>query len=572
MIAFLRQFFNSDYMPHGHCYLWDPLILWLNAGSDVVIALAYYSIPVALFVFARRRKDLRFHWIFLMFAGFILACGTTHAIEVWNVWNGAYPLAGVVKALTATLSIGTALVLWPLLPKAMALPSPRQLEDANDALRSEIVLREKAEEELRSANATLAERNRELARVNEELRREAEERERTQERQHQLEAKLQQTQKMESLEVLAGGVAHDFNNLLMSVLGNAELAGRRAPEGDPVRDHVAKIKTAALRAGELTQQLLAYSGKGQLEVSAVNLTEVVSEMGNLLEAAISKKAKLTFELEGNIPAIEGDVTQIRQVVMNLITNASDSLGEDSGTIAVKTGLVEADATYLAASYSDEHLPEGHYAFIEVQDTGCGMDAETRQRIFDPFFTTKFKGRGLGLAATLGIVRAHRGAVMVYSEPGRGTRFKILFPCPERPPIDLDATLSRVAESWRGHGTVLVVDDEEPVREVAADLLRQLGFEVLAAASGAEGLELFRQHCDELRLVLLDLVMPEMDGAEVLREIRRQDPDARVLLTSGYHEREKIEEMLGSGAAGFLQKPFRAEMLVLRVRDALGDVG
>ena len=380
------------------------------------------------------------------------------------------------------------------------------------------------------------------------------ERKQADERQKKLEVELQQAQKLESLGVLAGGIAHDFNNLLMGVLGNAEIALLELPPESPARGELANITTAAQRAAELTKQMLAYSGKGKFVVEALNLSKLVEEMAHLLQVSISKSVVLKYHFADNLPTIEADASQIRQVVMNLILNASEAVGETSGVVTVSTGMIEADRSYLAQTYLDENLPEGHYVSLEVADTGCGMDEQTQQKIFDPFFTTKFTGRGLGLAAVLGIVRGHGGALKIYSEPRRGTTFKILFPASRRPAKEsLDA--SATAREWRGSGVILVVDDEETVRIATKRMLETIGYTVLTAPDGRAALEIFRSRVDEIVLVLLDLTMPRLGGEETYRELRRIRPDARVLLSSGYNEQEITSRFAGKGLAGFIQKPY-----------------
>ncbi len=254
------------------------------------------------------------------------------------------------------------------------------------------------------------------------------ERHRAEEERRSLEAQVQHSQKLESLGVLAGGIAHDFNNLMMTILGNVDLTLLDLPPGSPLLPNVREVEQAAMRAADLAQQMLAYSGKGTFVVSPLNVNEVVGEMAHLLESSISKKADLTTRLESSIPAIMADATQIRQVVMNLITNASEAIGEDNrGVITISTGVQECTRAYLTTSHINEKQPEGCYVYIEVTDTGCGMDEETKSRLFDPFFSTKFAGRGLGMAAALGIIRGHKGAIIVDTEPGKGSRFRALFP-------------------------------------------------------------------------------------------------------------------------------------------------
>ena len=302
----------------------------------------------------------------------------------------------------------------------------------------------------------------------------------------QSEEQMRNAQKLESLGVLAGGIAHDFNNLLVGVLGNASLALSELPADSPARQFVQDVETSAQRAAELTRQMLAYSGRGKFVVEPVNLSQVVQEMTQLLRRVISKQARLSLHLRDDMPPIVADATQLRQVVMNLITNASDALLGESGLVTVRTGTVHADARMLAGTYLNEELPAGKYVYLEVTDSGVGMDAATRARIFEPFFTTKFTGRGLGLAAVLGIVRGHKGAIDVTSEPGCGTTFRVLFPASaalaEKP-----VTRNIPAAEWKGSGLALVVDDEEAVRVVARHVLERSGFTVVEAATGEEAL-------------------------------------------------------------------------------------
>ena len=285
----------------------------------------------------------------------------------------------------------------------------------------------------------------------------------------QSEAQIQHAQKLESLGVLAGGIAHDFNNLLVGVLGNAEIALMDLPPESPSREELQHISTSAQRAADLTKQMLAYSGKGKFVVQALNLSKLVEEMAHLLEISISKKVGLKYNFGANLPSIEADATQVRQVVMNLIINAAEAVGERSGVVTVSTGVMKADRACLSETYLDENLREGDYVYLEVADTGCGMDEATKEKIFDPFFTTKFTGRGLGLAAVLGIMRGHKGAVKIDSHLNRGTSFQVLFPCSAQPAADF-ARASGAQEAWQGSGTVLVVDDEEHVRTVAKRML------------------------------------------------------------------------------------------------------
>ncbi|MHB8520159.1 MAG: CHASE domain-containing protein [Limisphaerales bacterium] len=382
-----------------------------------------------------------------------------------------------------------------------------------------------------------------------------------------IEQKMQETQKLESLGVLAGGIAHDFNNILTGVLGNAGLMRLDLPSYSPMVPFLDQIEAASLRAADLCTQMLAYSGKGQFHVTRLNLSTLVKETTHLLEISLSKKAILRLELDPNLPSVLADATQIRQITMNLVINASEAVSERGGQITLRTGVRHVDRAYLRRTALSPELPEGNYVFLAVGDDGCGMSAETQAKIFDPFFSTKFTGRGLGLAAVLGIVRAHNGAVKVESEPGRGSIFTLLLPetagHAEEPRPGVTA-----GSAWRGQGTVMVVDDEEPVRAVAAHMMASFGFRVIAASDGREALAKFQAPGEPIRLVLLDLTMPQMDGEETFLALRRLRQDLPIVLMSGYAEEDVAGRFAGKGLAGFLSKPFKPETLREKIHTAL----
>lgn len=299
------------------------------------------------------------------------------------------------------------------------------------------------------------------------------------------------TQKLESLGVLAGGIAHDFNNILMSILGNAELAAEELESSSRAQVYLADLMTASKRAADLCKQMLAYSGKGRFLVETVSISEVVQEMVELLRVSVSKQATLNLHLDSEVENIRVDATQLRQIIMNLITNASDALSEKSGMINISTGSSDCDPEYLRSLDVGRELEPGRYSWIEVSDTGVGMNRATRERIFDPFFTTKFTGRGLGLSAVLGIIRGHCAALKVYSEVGRGTTFKVLFPVTDSSRTPRPAPISPSVRRRRC-GKVLVVDDEDCVRQVAKRAIELQGFEVLEAENGMEALKILER--------------------------------------------------------------------------------
>lgn len=382
-----------------------------------------------------------------------------------------------------------------------------------------------------------------------------------------LEAQIQHTQKLESLGVLAGGIAHDFNNILMAILGYADLALLDTDPSSPARSSIEEIEKAARNAADLTKQMLAYSGKGKFQITKLDLNTVIREMTHLLEISISKKAVIKFNLSEALPPIEADPSQIRQIIMNLITNASDAMEDTSGVISITTNIMDCDSEYLCTAYLSDQLEEGPYVYMEVADTGCGMDDATLKRLFDPFFTTKFTGRGLGLSAVLGIVRGHGGTIKVYSEEGCGSSFKILIPAVKG---EADSgSLKNVCnlEELQG-GTVMLVDDEPSVREVGRSMLERKGYSVILAGDGREALDIFRERHGEIDCVILDLTMPHLDGDETFREMRKLDSGVKVIISSGYNKQDVTQRFVGKGLAGFIQKPYRLSELNARVQEVI----
>jgi two-component system, cell cycle sensor histidine kinase and response regulator CckA len=684
---------GAAFMPHGQCYLWQPELMTLHAVADGLIALSYYSIPLVILHFVRKRRDIPFPAIFLMFGAFIVACGTTHLIEVWTIWEPHYWLSGIVKAFTAIISIVTTVALVRIVPAALSMPSHEDLRrlnsdletrvqartadltTANARLQDEVHQREQAEAEVRNLNLRLEQRiaemaalfdllpvgigiaddpecrnirsNRALAvmlgtstghnisltapagevsvpfkvfkdgreltphelpmqtatRINRPVL-EFEEtivrddgqtievvanavplqtetgavrgcvatfvdvtaRKQAVEERLVFERQLQETQKLEGLGVLAGGIAHDFNNLLTGILGNASLARLSLqPQQTDLASSLHNIEQSSMRAADLCKQLLAYAGKGRFVIERLDLSSLVQETAHMLEVSINKKTALQLHLAAALPPFQGDATQIRQVLMNLVINASEAIGDRPGIVTIETKRVQVTADYLQRFAIHEHLSDGEYLALEVTDNGSGMSAETQARIFDPFYTTKFTGRGLGLAAVLGIVRGHKGAIKVYSEQGRGTTFKLLFPALQ----DDGATTAKMnfatATPWRGSGHVLIIDDEQSVRTVANRMFQMLGFTTAIAVDGLEGVEIVRASPTAFTLVLLDLTMPRMDGEETLRNLQTINPNIRIILSSGFNEQSTINRFVGRGIAGFLPKPFTIEMLTEQLR-------
>ncbi|MBW8780884.1 MAG: response regulator [Verrucomicrobia bacterium] len=665
----------------------------LHAISDSLIALSYYSIPLLILYFVRKRNDVPFPALFLMFGAFIVACGTTHILDVLTLWYPAYWLSGWVKAATAAISLASAIALVRIVPLALSLPSHEdlrrlnaELEErvrlrtaditaANERLHTEAHQRRQAEDEVRRLNEVLQRRvdelqtlldllpvgigigedpacqvirsNRaldvmlgtpprsnislsapagrsqtpfEILQNGRKLRPEelpmqraaannipmlnfeevvaradgrridllvnavplhnetgavrgclatfmdVTERNKADRDRLLFERRLQETQKLESLGVLSGGIAHDFNNLLTGILGNASLARiELAPEKKHLVASINRIEQAALRAAELCKQLLAYAGKGRFIIQPLDLNRLIEETARMLAISASKKVTLELKLSPGLPAFSGDATQIRQVLMNLVINASEAIGDRAGVVTVRTSCVKVANAQVQTPSGD--LEAGDYLVLTVTDDGEGMSAETQARIFDPFFTTKFAGRGLGLAAVQGIVRGHKGSIQVKSEPAVGTTFIILLPVTTEAAVTTE-TPSAPAEIWRGQGRILVVDDEPAVRSVIEPMLTQLGFSPVLAEDGESALAIVRADLEGFRAVLLDLTMPRMDGEEALRSLQAIIPNLPVILMSGFNEQAAISRFVGRGLAGFLPKPFTAEMLAARLRKAL----
>jgi len=394
-----------------------------------------------------------------------------------------------------------------------------------------------------------------LSRLVPAVRRELKEVENRRERRH-LEEQLRQAQKLESLGLLAGGVAHDFNNLLTGILGNASLVLEMLSPPEPERSMLEDVVRASERAAELTRQLLAYAGKGKFVVHPVHMSDVVREISQLVRSSIPRQVELKMDLPADLPLVEADPSQMQQLVMNLVINAAEAIGENTGLVEVSTSL--------------RRQAEGDlFVCLRVRDTGCGMDEETRKQIFDPFFTTKFTGRGLGLAAVQGIVRSHNGRIEVLSRPGRGSAFEVQLPAMERYAGLWQAPAAvKTPTALSGGGVVLVVDDEEIVRRTATATLQRYGYTVIEAANGRDAVEMFESMKHGIALVLLDLTMPVMSGEETYRQIKAINPSVPVIVASGFDEVEAARRFGGTGLMEFIQKPYIAQRLADKVKSTL----
>jgi len=369
-----------------------------------------------------------------------------------------------------------------------------------------------------------------------------------------IERRLQEARRMESLGLMAGGIAHDFNNLLTGILGHQSLASLDVEPGTATAEHLAEIQSATLKAADLCRQMLAYSGHGRFMVQQVNLSRQVEEQASALEHTLPPQVSLRLELSSGLPMSSLDLSQLRQLVSNLVCNAAEAFGEHEGHIILRTGMAEVPTEGRGICVLEARHPGLPHVFLEVIDDGPGISSEDFERIFEPFYTTKFMGRGLGLPAVLGIVRGHGGELRVHTVPGHGTAIRCAFPCAPEPGARLRAP------AWKGSGRVLVVDDEQSILDTMQDMLELIGFEVSCCNTGADAVRLFTRNPDEFALVLLDLTMPDVDGVQVLQSMRRARSSARILIVSGFGEEETMLRFLGNRPSGYLQKPFDLEKL------------
>jgi signal transduction histidine kinase/CheY-like chemotaxis protein len=364
----------------------------------------------------------------------------------------------------------------------------------------------------------------------------------------------EQNRKLESLGLMAGGLAHDFNNFLLAILGNADLLDRDLAAGKPGDELLSEIRKAAGRAADLCSQLLAYAGKGKTTFQPVDLSQTVREMLPMLKVAVPRRIAMRLDLAENLPPVSADLGQIHQMIMNLVVNASEAIGSEEGCITLATGMAECHGSQADLCLFGQGVGRGQTVFLEIRDSGCGMEQDIRRQMFDPYFSTKIRGRGLGLTTVMGSVRSHQGSLCVKTHPARGTSLRACFPTTpfvESPVVPLRTTRKESSQQ----GSILIVDDEEYLRLLCSRMLQRLGYSVILAWDGPQALEIYRTQQDSIDGVILDLEMPVMDGIEVLERLLAFDPAARVIMTSGYHQREIAARYPHRGIAGFIQKPY-----------------
>ena len=651
---------SSGWMPHGVCYLWDARLVGLHAVSDTLIAGAYFTIPFTLVHFIRRRRDLPFSWMFVCFGVFILACGLTHALAVYNIWVPTWWLSGEVKAVTALASVPTAVLLARLVPQALALPSPAALREAHADLERRVEARaaelQSSEARLRAfldnapAIASLKDLDGRFLLANRGLEtvvrrdrgaieglrdidlfpaaaaavfrgnddavaasgdaREFEEmvpqpdgdhlyssvkfplrgpggrivavgaistditaRRRTELQLHETERQLAQAQRLEAVGRLAGGVAHDFNNLLTVITGLSGMVAARLGDSQPaLREDVEEIQRAGERAAQLTSQLLAFSRRQVLRPELLNLNVVVRHLDRIVGRVIGEDVRVVLALAPEIGMVRADRGQLEQVVMNLVVNARDAMPA-GGTLTIETQNVELDATFANERLA---LRPGAYVMLAVSDTGVGMDAITQAHIFEPFFTTKDpgKGTGLGLSTVYGIVEQSGGTIYVYSEPGRGSAFKVYLPRVHgdaAAPAESAAQPSGAGERSPAGGRILLVEDEPRVRHFTARVLREAGYDVVEAANAEEALALAATGLSTFQLLITDVVLPGQHGPALAEALTERVPDLAVLFVSGYTD-AVARQAIATGRRAFLEKPFSPQSLLARVRQALHPSG
>ncbi len=533
MWAFFERLLDSSTLsPHGICLLWEPELIWLHVLSDAVIAVSYFSIPVALSIFVSKRRDVDFGFIFWAFAVFIMACGFTHVLSIVTLWVPVYGIEGLVKALTAFASIVTAVVLWPLLPKILALPSPAQLRAAEAALAQEGLHRREAEDMLRHA------------------------------------------QKMEAIGQLTGGVAHDFNNLLTIISGNLEIAQRSLNSwNDAGRQRlmraVAAAASGAERAAALTQRLLAFARRQPLDPRLADVNQLIGGMSDFFRRTLGENIDLEIVGSAGLWPVEVDPSQMEAAILNLVVNAKDAMKDavaGKGKLTIATGNAAIDESY---AQHNAGVGVGQYVQISVSDTGSGMSREVQEKAFDPFFTTKEPGQGtgLGLSQVYGFVRQSGGHVKIYSEAGKGTTVRIYLPRVHGASSAARDDKLPVVGS-RSRETILVVEDEADVRAYLVETLRDLNYRVREAANGAAALAMLETESFRVDLLLTDIVMPGINGRQLADALHRRQPELKVLFMTGYSRDAIVHQGRLDAGVSLLQKPLNQAMLASKIREIL----
>ena len=526
------------FSPHGICLLWEPELIWLHVFSDAVIAVAYFSIPVALSIVVSKRRDFQFGWIGWSFAAFILACGLTHIFLIITLWIPIYGLEGIVKAITAIASIITAVIMWPLIPKIIAIPSPGQLRQAYKALEEEGKQRRGAE--------TLLQRFRETEAT---------------------ETQIRQAQKMEAVGQLTGGIAHDFNNILTVITGTIEILGDAVADRPHLAGIARLIDDAATRGAALTQHLLAFARKQPLQPTSVDINLSIVDTVKLLQPTIGELVSIDFVPGEDVAPALVDASQLATAILNLALNARDAM-PNGGQLRIETTNVELQDSRIRTY---DGPAAGQYVMISISDTGHGIAAEDINKVFEPFYTTKEvgKGTGLGLSMVYGFVKQSKGHITIQSEKGRGTTILICIPQADAEAEASPVVKLRVPEAaQQGHETILVVEDDPLVRSYVLTQIKSLGYRTLSASNGPEALKVLRSP-EKIDLLFTDVIMPgSINGRELSIEAQRLRPGLKVLFTSGYTENAIDHDGRLDHGVQLLKKPYRRSDLAGALRIAL----
>jgi signal transduction histidine kinase len=532
--ALERLLDSSMFSPHGICLLWEPELIWLHVVSDAVIAAAYFSIPFALAIIVSKRRDFQFGWIGWSFAAFIMACGLTHIFSIITLWVPVYGIEGIVKAVTAIASIVTALIMWPLIPKIIAIPSSAQLRQAYSALEEEGKQRRGAE--------TLLQRFRETEAT---------------------ETQIRQAQKMEAVGQLTGGIAHDFNNILTVITGTIEILGDAVADRPHLAGIARLIEDAASRGAALTQHLLAFARKQPLQPTSVDVNKLIVDTVQLLRPTIGERVSIDFVPGEDVAPALVDSSQLATAILNLALNARDAM-PNGGQLRIETADVE---------LQDNRIPDGpaagQYVMISISDTGHGIAAEHLNKVFEPFYTTKEVGRGtgLGLSMVYGFVKQSNGHITIQSEKGRGTTILVCLPRADAEAAPV-VTMPVSESAQQGHEAILIVEDDPLVRSYVLTQIRHLGYRTLSASNGHDALAILRGP-EPIDLLFTDVIMPgALNGRELSIEALKLRPGLKVLFTSGYSEHAIDHDGRLDQGVQLLKKPYRRSDLASMLRIAL----
>jgi signal transduction histidine kinase len=527
----------STLLPHGACLLWKPGLIWLNAISDILAAMAFFAVAFVLALFLwRRRRDVMFRSVLWAFAIFMTACGATRLLSILTLWVPAYDIEGLAKGFLALISVAVTAAMLLMLPRILVLPTRIQLKQAYEALEEEVRLRRSAE--------AMVQRFREIEAT---------------------ESQVRQAQKMEAIGQLTGGVAHDFNNILTVITGTIEILGEAVKD----RPHLAQITNmmgaAAARGADLTRHLLAFARRQPLQPRSVDVNALVIEAARLLRPTLGEQIEIESMLAHDSAPALIDPSQLSTAILNLALNARDAM-PNGGKLTLETKNVVLDEDYAAMS-SD--VSPGNYIMIAVSDSGMGIPPGLLEKVFEPFFTTKDigSGSGLGLSMVYGFVKQSNGHIRIYSEEGHGTTVKLYLP--QAPGVAVAPTAEAgISEFERGDESILIVEDDALVREYVVTQINRLGYDTLAASNAAEALAIINGP-ERIDLLFTDVIMPGgMNGRQLATEAQKRRPGLNVLFTSGYTENAIVHHGRLDAGVLLLPKPYLSSDLARMIRTAL----